>query len=199
MRRPRAGFVTPFSGGPGQPSGPTRRVCLQWLDAAAMKGGGSCPGCRPEARRRGQKCRKRSAERRLSVAPTERTRLASVSGGRAGRSRGLASPCVFRRSAPLTGAKAGRQGNTGVPGACQRIRALFCAQSVPRRKAGQRAEARRAKAGARQTTRAMMHVCCLTIESAKLRTRGALVLPLPASGEREIAYAAAACGCTSAV
>jgi len=31
------------SGGPGQPSGPTTGACLQWLDAAETKGGGSCP------------------------------------------------------------------------------------------------------------------------------------------------------------
>ena len=38
MRRPRAGFANLFSGGPGQPSGPTTRVCLEWLDEAGSEG-----------------------------------------------------------------------------------------------------------------------------------------------------------------
>ena len=36
-RRPRAGFAGRLSGGPGQPSGPTTRVCLQWLDGAGRR------------------------------------------------------------------------------------------------------------------------------------------------------------------
>jgi len=42
-RRPRAGLVTPLPGGLGSPSAPTKRGCLEWLDAARMKGGESCP------------------------------------------------------------------------------------------------------------------------------------------------------------
>ena len=42
-RRPLAGLVTLPPGGPGSPSGPTTRACLQWLDAARTKGGESCP------------------------------------------------------------------------------------------------------------------------------------------------------------
>src|ERR1019366_5588130 len=42
MRRPRAGLVTPLPGGPGSPSVPTKRDCLEWLDAARTKGGESC-------------------------------------------------------------------------------------------------------------------------------------------------------------
>ena len=48
MRRPRAGLANLHSGGPGQPSGPTMGVCLQWLDAAGTKGGGSHPDGGPE-------------------------------------------------------------------------------------------------------------------------------------------------------
>jgi len=47
-RRPRAGLVTPLPGGPGQPSGPTMRACLKWLDVVATKGGGSRPDRRAE-------------------------------------------------------------------------------------------------------------------------------------------------------
>ena len=51
MRRLRAGLVTPLPGGPGSPSVPTKRDCLEWLDAARTKGGESCPdqggGCLP--------------------------------------------------------------------------------------------------------------------------------------------------------
>ena len=58
-RRLRAGLVTPPPGGPGQPSGPTTRVCLQWLDVAGGEGRREPPGwkgppafpvARPEAR-----------------------------------------------------------------------------------------------------------------------------------------------------
>ena len=44
MRRPRAGTnVPPLPGGPGQPSDPTKGVCLEWLDAVWRKGGESRP------------------------------------------------------------------------------------------------------------------------------------------------------------
>src|ERR1019366_4226212 len=43
VRRLRAGLVTPLPGGLGSPSVPTKRDCLQWLDAARTKGGESCP------------------------------------------------------------------------------------------------------------------------------------------------------------
>jgi len=43
MRRPRAGLVTPRSGGLGSPSAPTMRGRLQWLDVAGMKAGESPP------------------------------------------------------------------------------------------------------------------------------------------------------------
>ena len=43
MRRLRAGLVTPPPGGLGSPSVPTKRDCLNWLDAARTKGGESCP------------------------------------------------------------------------------------------------------------------------------------------------------------
>ena len=65
-RRLRAGLVTPSPGGPGQPSDPTMRVCLQWLDEAGGEGRREPPGWKgppafpvthPEARPRGQKSR----------------------------------------------------------------------------------------------------------------------------------------------
>jgi hypothetical protein len=43
MWRPRAGLVTPRSGGLGSPSAPTTRGCLQWLDVVGMKEGESPP------------------------------------------------------------------------------------------------------------------------------------------------------------
>jgi hypothetical protein len=43
VRRPRAGLVTPHPGGPGQPSAGTKTGCLQWLDVAGTKDGGSRP------------------------------------------------------------------------------------------------------------------------------------------------------------
>jgi len=43
MRRPRAGLVTPHPGGPGEPSGLTTGVCLQWLHVAPTKAGESPP------------------------------------------------------------------------------------------------------------------------------------------------------------
>src|SRR5471032_565600 len=43
MRRLRAGLVTPLPGGLGSPSVPTKRDCLEWLDAKRMKGGESRP------------------------------------------------------------------------------------------------------------------------------------------------------------
>ena len=41
MRRLRAGLVTSPPGGLGSPSVPTKGDCLEWLDAARMKGGES--------------------------------------------------------------------------------------------------------------------------------------------------------------
>ena len=43
MRRPRIGFAGQFPGGPGQPSGPTTGVCLQWLDGAGCAGAKAPP------------------------------------------------------------------------------------------------------------------------------------------------------------
>ena len=43
-RRPLLRLVTAGSGGPGQPSAGITTGCLQWLDVAATKGGGSRPG-----------------------------------------------------------------------------------------------------------------------------------------------------------
>ncbi len=36
--------LLPHSGGPGQPSDPTMRVCLQWLDVTRTRDGESRPG-----------------------------------------------------------------------------------------------------------------------------------------------------------
>src|SRR5674476_163812 len=60
-----AGLVTPPRGGLGSPSDPTKRVCLEWLDAVRTKAGESRPDqgrqqppvAHPEARSRGQKSR----------------------------------------------------------------------------------------------------------------------------------------------
>src|SRR3972149_4438286 len=107
--------------------------CLQWLDATGTKGGGSCPdrGCQKPS---GSLVRKHGGREQKSPpggpggAPP---RLASgkdtprsVSSGRAGRSRGLANPCVSRRSAPPSSAearrakadRAGDKGMTAFPG-----------------------------------------------------------------------------------
>ena len=43
MRRPRARFAALLPGGPGQPSGPTTGVCLQWLDGAGCAGAKAPP------------------------------------------------------------------------------------------------------------------------------------------------------------
>ena len=93
MRRLRAGLVTPSPGGLGQPSVPTMRDCLEWLDAARTKGGGSCPdrGRRSlpvrarKLRPRGQKSPPWSAEWRARL--------------RQARQRPEALDCWLRRSA----------------------------------------------------------------------------------------------------
>jgi hypothetical protein len=119
MRRPRAGLVTPHSRGLGSPSAPLRGAAFDGLDVDGMKESESSPDggpargpIPPEDRNR----RRRSAGRRLSSdRKEERGRLASVPGGRADRSGGLASLRVSRRSAPPTwGAQIW---NSGLPGA----------------------------------------------------------------------------------
>jgi hypothetical protein len=74
MRRLRPCLASTAPGRLGQPSGPTTRVCLQWLDAGRMNGGGSRRdqepyGLRPdpEARSRGAKSPRWSAERRACL------------------------------------------------------------------------------------------------------------------------------------
>ena len=97
---------------PAKPSAGITTGCLRWLDAAATKGGGSCPDRGPgsglvAARKHGAgdlKGRDGAPRGALPLA-TEGTRLASVSGGRAGCPGGLASLRVSRRSAPLAGAQ----------------------------------------------------------------------------------------------
>jgi hypothetical protein len=82
VRRPRAGLVTPRSGGPGQPSAGTKTGCLEWLDVAGTKGGGSRPDQegeepsvpRREARRQGQKPPRRSATGRARLQRKTRPR-----------------------------------------------------------------------------------------------------------------------------
>ena len=79
MRRPRAGFVTPSPGGPGQPSAGITTGCLRWLDAAATKGGGSCPdrgsGSGPvAARKHGARDRKAACGAPRGATPSERRR-----------------------------------------------------------------------------------------------------------------------------
>jgi len=132
-RRPRTGLVTPRSGGPG--------LAVRWhydrLPSMAGRDGDEgwrkLPGsgvpkalrvsC-PEAWRPGTEkppVERREAPSRLaSGKDTPR----SVSSGRAGRSRGLANPCVSRRSAPPSSAearrakadRAGDKGMTAFPG-----------------------------------------------------------------------------------
>jgi hypothetical protein len=43
LRRLRVGLVTPLPGGPGEPSDPTKGVCLEWLDAVRTKAGENRP------------------------------------------------------------------------------------------------------------------------------------------------------------
>ena len=129
MRRPRAGLVTPHSGGLIQPPA---GITTGWRKAARdgdEVGGGSCLqdwGCRvrrvrllrPEAR-----C-KEAFKNAASGAPGgalsrsqgTRRRLASVSGGFADRPGSLASSRVCRRSAPLDGGRE-LQFREGLPGA----------------------------------------------------------------------------------
>src|SRR5664280_3118056 len=83
-RRLRAGLVTPLPGGLGSPSVPTKRDCLEWLDAARTKGGESCPdrgGRSPPVRARklrprGQKSpRWRAAGRHASATVRDTLRM----------------------------------------------------------------------------------------------------------------------------
>jgi hypothetical protein len=125
MRCPRAGLVTPHPGGPGQPSAGTKTGCLQWLDVAGTKGGGSRPDqgreersvLRREARRRGQKSRR--------GAPRGATPWQQGVHRRTG--------SAFSARHPLS-CEEGKQakGNTGDPGARQTIRAITRVQTVPR-------------------------------------------------------------------
>ena len=132
MRRPRARLVTLRSGGPGQPSGPTTRVCLRWLDEAGSEGWRKPPARGREERlasptrkhgARDLKSRRWSAERRLPVSQTGRTRLASVSGGRRplkGSRKPLHLPAL---RSPRRGGMLGRRPTRGR----QRIRAMMLA------------------------------------------------------------------------
>jgi len=78
MRRLRAGLVTPLPGGPGSPSVPTTRDCLEWLDAARTKAGESPPdrvepkAARVRARKNGPGDRKAAMERREAPASFKR-------------------------------------------------------------------------------------------------------------------------------
>ena len=69
--------------------------------ARSFAGLGLAATPRPRKRGPGDRNRRSGAPRGASSrSQGTRRRLASVSGGRAGRSRGLASPCISRRSAP---------------------------------------------------------------------------------------------------
>jgi len=57
MRRLRAGFAPPHSGGRGSPSGPTTGLCLQWLDADRERQAKARRSAVPEARSPGHKRR----------------------------------------------------------------------------------------------------------------------------------------------
>jgi hypothetical protein len=107
VRRPRAGFAGRRSGGPGQPSAGTKTGCLEWLDVAGTKGGGSRPDQgreersvpRREARRQGLKIAAWSAARRAPVAKGRPRRQARTN-GRLAALHPLAL-CGGRRKAPL--------------------------------------------------------------------------------------------------
>src|ERR1019366_7641671 len=98
VRRLRAGLVTPLPGGPGSPSVPTMGDCLEWLDAARMKGGESRPdrgGRSPPVRARklrprGQKSPRWSAAGRASFAKDAHAARRELNG------------CASRRSIPST-------------------------------------------------------------------------------------------------
>src|ERR1019366_3021070 len=134
MRRPRAGLVTPLPGGPGSPSVPTKRDCLEWLDAARTKGGESCPdrgGRSPPVRARklrprGQKSPRWSAAGRASFARDAHAARRELNG------------CASRRSIPSTLCEGDRKcpaqagSSYGVPGAAKNTggEALFDANRV---------------------------------------------------------------------
>jgi hypothetical protein len=84
-------------------------------------------------RKRGPGIRNRrqwSAERRLPAIASGKDTPRSVSGGHAGRSRGLANPCVSRRSAPPRwGAQ--ETGTTACPGPVKNTGAGACLRLIP--------------------------------------------------------------------
>src|ERR1017187_2422266 len=134
MRRPRAGLVTPLPGGPGSPSVPTKRDCLEWLDAARTKGGESCPdrgGRSPpvparKLRPRGQKSPRWSAAERASFAKDAHAARRELNGCPSRRS----IPSVLQRDTSNARRKPGEV--TAYP-APQRIRAmaLGCLKTYP--------------------------------------------------------------------
>src|ERR1700754_2189308 len=77
MRRPRTCLASTDPGGLGEPSEPTTRLCLQWLDGTG-EGWGNLPGwracsrLRPEVRPQGQKSLRWSVRKALFVATKAR-------------------------------------------------------------------------------------------------------------------------------
>ena len=98
MRRPRARLVTLLPGGPGSPSVPTMRGCLEWLDAARTKAGESLPDRGPRRAPSapgsyGPGDRKAAVERREAPALRKEARQDGKTRCAAWRS----TPSVFRR------------------------------------------------------------------------------------------------------
>ena len=123
------GLVTSHSGGPGtRPGGTTTPPSRSFAGLGLrVRSSNAWPRREPARRQPPQRMSVDQEARTLDQKspPVERREAPlrdrkrrghasqGVSGGRAGRSRGLASPCVFRRSAPLGGA---RMQTTASPG-----------------------------------------------------------------------------------
>jgi hypothetical protein len=130
---PAGGDPNPALGRPWEPDrgalGPLRRE-LGWTGTGPQ-------GPRPMKRGPGAENRRQwSAERRLSANGEDTPRQR----GRAGRSRGFANPCIFRRSAPLAGRDARRRrtpapqpiGGGGALAARVRPKKHRCIREIPR-------------------------------------------------------------------
>jgi len=118
MRRPRASLVSLHSGGAGAPPGTTTGPCQELADGGPLTFEQSAGKARPGAEMRTPPVERREAtlrDRKRGGHASQACRAASPAA-----QRGLASPCVSRRSAPLVGEP--RKETTGLPGASTKNR-----------------------------------------------------------------------------